>query len=277
MTLAAGTRLGTYEILAPLGAGGMGQVYRARDLRLEREVAVKLLPGALGASPERLAQLEREARMLAGLNHHNIVTLYSVEDEDGLRFLTMELVEGGTLDALIVPGGLPLPRLLELAIALADALVAAHARGIVHRDLKPGNLMLTPEGRLKVLDFGLADRTAAALPEGRTLSSTPTTAALTTPFAGTVPYMAPEQLRGEPAEPTSDLFAVGVLLLSARRAAARAVSKSSARLPQPASATRAWACPSTAQARAKSASRASASRRWPIPFTVSSRVTRSRW
>jgi TolB-like protein/cytochrome c-type biogenesis protein CcmH/NrfG len=212
MSLAAGTRLGTYEVLAPLGAGGMGQVYRARDIRLEREVAVKLLPEALGASPERLAQLEREARMLAGLNHPNIVTLYSVEDEDGLRFLTMELVEGSTLEALVVPGGLPLPRLLELAIPLADALVAAHARGIVHRDLKPGNLMLTPEGRLKVLDFGLADRAALAGPEESTLAAGPTGDAPVSPFAGTLPYMAPEQLRGEPADPASDLFALGVLL-----------------------------------------------------------------
>jgi serine/threonine protein kinase len=212
MSLAPGTRLGTYEVLAPLGTGGMGQVYRALDIRLEREVAVKLLPEALGASPERLAQLEREARTLAGLNHPNIVTLFSVEDEDGLRFLTMELVEGSTLEALVVPGGLPLSRLLELAIPLAEALVAAHARGIVHRDLKPGNLMLTPEGRLKVLDFGLADRAALAGPDESTLAAGPTGDAPVSPFAGTLPYMAPEQLRGEPAAPASDLFAVGVLL-----------------------------------------------------------------
>ncbi len=212
MPLAVGTRLGTYEILAPLGAGGMGQVYRARDIRLGRQVAVKLLPDALAASAPRLDQLEREARTLAGLNHPNIVTLYSLEDENGTRFITMELVEGHTLDALIAPGGLPLARVLELATPLLDALVAAHGRGIVHRDLKPGNLMVTPEDRLKVLDFGLADTVALAAPNDRTLSSEITADAPGSPFAGTVPYMAPEQIRGEPSDARSDLFAVGVIL-----------------------------------------------------------------
>src|SRR5512138_2910941 len=156
MTLALGTKLGPYEILAPLGAGGMGEVYRARDPRLGRDVAVKVLPQAVAASPERLARFEREARTVAGLNHPNIVTLHSVEDEDGIRFLTMELVEGQTLSNLLTPGGLPLVQLLDLAIPLADALVAAHERGVIHRDLKPANVMVTREGRVKVLDFGLA-------------------------------------------------------------------------------------------------------------------------
>src|SRR5467141_4100440 len=156
MPLLPKTRLGTYEILGPLGAGGMGEVYRDRDTRLGREVAVKVLPEAVASSPDRLARFEREARTVAGLNHPNIVTLYSVEDGDGVRFLTMELVEGQTLSNLVTPGGLPLSRVLELSIPLTDALVAAHERGVIHRDLKPGNVMVTREGRVKVLDFGLA-------------------------------------------------------------------------------------------------------------------------
>src|SRR2546427_8120995 len=156
MPLAPKTRLGTYEILGPLGAGGMGEVYRAHDSRLGRDVAVKVLPDAVAFSPDRLARFEREARTVAGLSHPNIVTLFSVEDEDGVRFLTMELVEGQSLDRLVVPGGLPVPRVLDLALALANALAAAHERSVVHRDLKPGNVMVTRDGWVKVLDFGLA-------------------------------------------------------------------------------------------------------------------------
>src|SRR6267142_6853582 len=156
MPLLPGTRIGTYQITGPLGAGGMGEVYRARDTRLGREVAVKVLPASVASNPDRLARFEREARTVAGLNHPNIITLFSVEDESGVRFLTMELVEGQSLDRLVSPGGLPLSRVLELGIALSDALVAAHERGVVHRDLKPANVVVTREGRLKVLDFGLA-------------------------------------------------------------------------------------------------------------------------
>ncbi|HET9233088.1 MAG TPA: serine/threonine-protein kinase, partial [Candidatus Eisenbacteria bacterium] len=155
MPLAAGTRLGAYEIIAPLGAGGMGEVYRARDMRLDRDVALKVLPSEVSMQPDRLARFEREARTIAALNHPNIVVIHSIEAAEGTRFLTMELVEGQTLDHLVV-AGLPLSGVLDLAIPLADALVAAHERGIVHRDLKPANVMVTREGRVKVLDFGLA-------------------------------------------------------------------------------------------------------------------------
>ena len=214
MSLAAGMRLGPYEVLAPLGAGGMGEVYRARDARLGREVAVKVLPAAVASSPDRLARFEREARTVAGLNHPNIVTLHSVEEEGGVRFLTMELVEGRSLDQVVRPGGLPAARVLELAIPLADALVAAHERGVVHRDLKPANVMVTPEGRVKVLDFGVAKLSRIADPD---LADGPPPT-LTAPLSavgqmiGTVPYMAPEQIRGEAVDARTDLFALGIVI-----------------------------------------------------------------
>ncbi|HET9951993.1 MAG TPA: protein kinase [Candidatus Eisenbacteria bacterium] len=222
MPLSPKTRLGTYEIVGPLGAGGMGEVYRAKDLRLGRDVAVKVLPQTVASSPDRLARFEREARTVAGLNHPNIVTLHSVEDEEGIRFLTMELVEGQTLSNLVTPGGLPLSRVLELSIPLTDALAAAHERGVIHRDLKPGNVMVTREGRVKVLDFGLA-KTPEEEEEPRRLEvsqphEAPLEATTFSPLSGagqvlgTLPYMAPEQLRGEPVDARSDLFAVGIIL-----------------------------------------------------------------
>ena len=213
MTLNPGTKLGPYEIVSPLGAGGMGEVYRARDTRLGRDVAIKVLPAGVAADAERLARFEREARTVAVLNHPNIVVLYSVEDEDGVRFLTMELVEGESLDLQVVPGGLPVLRVLELGIALADALAAAHARGVVHRDLKPANVILTREGRVKVLDFGLAK--LASEGEGAldaTQGATFSPLSHVGQVMGTVPYMAPEQVRGEPADARTDLFSLGVLL-----------------------------------------------------------------
>ncbi|HYJ33719.1 MAG TPA: protein kinase, partial [Candidatus Binatia bacterium] len=213
MPFPAGTRLGSYEILTPLGAGGMGEVYRARDIRLGRAVAVKVLPDAVASSPDRLARFEREARTVAGLNHPNIVTLYSVEDEGGVRFLTMELVDGQTLDRMVAPGGLPLARVLEIAIPLTNALAAAHERGVIHRDLKPGNVMMTRDGWVKVLDFGLAKTSQGDLGEGATLGAT-----AESPISGqgqvlgTIPYMAPEQVRGEAVDARSDLFSLGIIL-----------------------------------------------------------------
>jgi len=214
VTLTPGTRLGTYQIVGLLGAGGMGEVYRAQDRRLGRDIAVKVLPADLASSPERLARFEREARTVGGLNHPNIVTLYSVEDADGIRFLTMELVEGQTFSNLIAPGGLPLPKLLDLAVPLADALAAAHERGVIHRDLKPGNVMVTREGRVKVLDFGLAKMMSL---DGAAMevSGAPTVdgpLSVDGQVAGTVPYMAPEQLRGVAVDARSDLFALGIIL-----------------------------------------------------------------
>lgn len=213
MPLTEGTRLGAYEILSPLGAGGMGEVYRARDTRLGRDVALKVLPEAFASDAGRLARFEREARTVAGLNHPSIVVLHSIEEEGGVRFLTMELVEGRSLDRLVPPGGLPLPRVLELSIPLADALVAAHEKGVVHRDLKPANVMVTREGRVKVLDFGLAKpaKENAALDETQALT-------VDSPISGvgqavgTIPYMAPEQIRGEVVDARADVFALGVIL-----------------------------------------------------------------
>jgi len=213
MTLAPGSRLGPYEIVSPLGKGGMGEVWRARDPRLGRDVAIKVLPVDVAGHADRLARFEREAKSVAALNHPNIVTLHSIEEAGGTHFLTMELVEGEPLDRLVAPGGLPLARVLELALPLADALVAAHDKGVVHRDLKPANVMLTKDGRLKVLDFGLAK--LAALDAGPDATVPPT---MESPIStigqvmGTVPYMAPEQIRGEEVDARTDLFAFGVVL-----------------------------------------------------------------
>jgi serine/threonine protein kinase len=213
MALTPSSQLGPYEILARLGAGGMGEVYRARDPRLGREVAIKVLPADVASNRERLERLEREARTVAGLNHPNIVVLYSIEEHDGVRLLTMELVDGQTLASVIVPGGLPLSRLLGLAVPLADALVAAHERGVAHRDLKPGNVMVTREGRVKVLDFGLARMfqpgPALDLTRAETLATPISEAGQ---VVGTVPYMAPEQIRGHAVDASCDLFAFGIIL-----------------------------------------------------------------
>ncbi|MBZ5580276.1 MAG: serine/threonine protein kinase [Acidobacteriia bacterium] len=186
MPLSAGDRLGPYEIIAPLGAGGMGEVYRAKDTKLERHVAIKTLPDALARDPERLARFEREAKVLASLNHPNIAIIHGVED----RALVMELVEGETLK-----GPVALETALDYARQIATALQAAHEKGIVHRDLKPANIMVTPAGVIKVLDFGLAKATEdAAVPgdpmNSPTLTMSPTRAGM---ILGTAAYMSPEQ------------------------------------------------------------------------------------
>ncbi|MGD8896787.1 MAG: protein kinase [Acidobacteriota bacterium] len=211
MALSAGTRLGPYEILEPLGAGGMGEVYRARDPRLKRDVALKVLPEDLASEPERLERFEREAQTLAALNHPHIVTIFSVEEAENLRFLTMELVEGTTLTRATPRGGFPLSRVFPIAIQLTEAVNAAHEKGIIHRDLKPGNVMVMEEDRVKVLDFGLAKLREGV--RGAADTQSPTEPA-TGPgrILGTAPYMSPEQIQGKALDHRSDVFSLGVIL-----------------------------------------------------------------
>ena len=210
----------------------MGEVYRAKDHRLGREIAIKVLPAEVSSRPDRLARFEREARSVAGINHPNVVVLHSVEDQDGVRFLTMELVEGQTLSTLIVPGGLPLAKLLDLAIPMTEALAAAHERGVVHRDLKPGNVMVTREGRLKVLDFGLAKMLdpESPAPDGSMTVTGQTPVSSDGHVLGTVPYMAPEQLRGETVDARSDLFSLGIILYELATGVRPFVGRSSAEI-----------------------------------------------
>jgi serine/threonine-protein kinase len=209
--LAAGTQLGPYQILAPLGAGGMGEVYRARDTRLDREVAVKVLPGHLANDPDRLARFEREAKAVAALSHPNILAIYDCGKEHGFSFAVTELLEGETLRERLTHAPLPWRKAVEIGVALADGLAAAHAKGIVHRDLKPENIFLTADGRVKILDFGLARVELSAPPDAPTGLYQP---APTDPgtVLGTVGYMAPEQVRGQVVDARSDLFALGCVL-----------------------------------------------------------------
>jgi serine/threonine protein kinase/Tol biopolymer transport system component len=214
MALPQGTRLGPYEVLAPLGAGGMGEVYRARDTRLGRVVAIKVLPGDRLADPDSRARFEREARAVAALNHPNIVTLHDVASADGVDFIVMEYVAGKTLDRLIPPHGMPCAEVLRLAIPMADAVARAHAAGIVHRDLKPSNVVVTPDGTAKVLDFGLAkllgpEETTG--PVGRE-AETATAPSLPGRVVGTVGYMSPEQASGRKVDARSDVFSFGTML-----------------------------------------------------------------
>src|SRR3989475_3414525 len=213
MGLSAGTRLGPYEIQAPLGAGGMGEVYRARDTRLGREVAVKVLPGAYSADPERMRRFEQEARAAAALNHPNILAIHDVGTHDGSPYVVSELLDGMTLRERLKGGALQQKKAVEYALDIACGLAAAHAKGIVHRDLKPENLFVTRDGRIKILDFGLAKLTRPdAADTGR--SKAPTVGIDTDPgmILGTAGYMAPEQVRGEPADHRADLFALGAIL-----------------------------------------------------------------
>jgi Tol biopolymer transport system component len=216
VTLAAGTRLGPYEILAPIGAGGMGEVYKATDTRLDRTVAVKVLPQHLSASPEIRQRFEREAKTISQLSHSNICALYDVGNQDGVEFLVMELLEGETLSDRLARGPLPLEQVLRFGTQIADALDKAHRQGIVHRDLKPGNVMITKSG-VKLLDFGLAKAMAAPVPSA--VTSLPTMMGSRSPnlteagtILGTFQYMAPEQLEGKEADARSDLFSFGAVL-----------------------------------------------------------------
>jgi serine/threonine protein kinase len=199
-----------YRINAAIGAGGMGEVYRATDTKLGRDVALKVLPQELTSAPERLARFQREARVVAALNHPNVVTLYSVEESDGIHFLTMELIEGQPLNRLIKGNGLAVERIVQIASALAEALVAAHEKGILHRDLKPANVMVTNEGWVKVLDFGLAKQLGVETADDATLTSAAQTQAGM--VMGTPAYMSPEQVSGRLLDHRSDIFSLGVLL-----------------------------------------------------------------
>jgi TolB-like protein len=212
MTLVPGSRLGPYEIVAPLGAGGMGEVFRAKDPRLGREVAIKVLPTEVAGDPDRLRRFEDEARAASALNHPNILTVHELGREDGTSFLVTELLAGESLRELLARGPLALPKALDLARQLARGLAAAHERGIVHRDLKPENLFLTRDGVAKILDFGLARREASALAEGALADASTRLETAAGTVLGTVGYMAPEQVRGERADARSDLFALGVVL-----------------------------------------------------------------
>ncbi|MGB3563253.1 MAG: protein kinase [Thermoanaerobaculia bacterium] len=207
-----GRTIAHYKILAKLGSGGMGEVWRAVDIELGREVAIKVLPAEMATDADRLERFKREARTVAALNHPNIVTLFSVEDSDGVHFLTMELVEGKRLDEIIPASGLGLDRLFSIAVPLGEALAVAHDKGILHRDLKPANIMVSDDERVKILDFGLAKLLQSEIPEiDATLLQTE---ALTQEgmVVGTVPYMSPEQIEGKPVDHRTDIFSLGVVL-----------------------------------------------------------------
>src|SRR5215471_3779599 len=215
--LTAGARVGPYEVLAALGAGGMGEVYRARDTRLGREVALKIIADGAVLDPERLQRFEQEARLAGSLNHPNLVVVHDVGSEGGAPFLVTELLEGESLRHRLSRGRLPLRTALELGVQLAEGLAAAHARGIVHRDVKPENVFVTSGGRAKLLDFGIAKLTAPRAIEGsrNLLDTTLTPEGLgTRPGAmlGTPGYMSPEQVRGEPVDARTDIFSLGTVL-----------------------------------------------------------------
>ena len=211
--LQSGSHVGSYEILSPIGAGGMGEVYRARDTKLKRDVAIKVLPAEFSRDPERVARAQREAEVLASLNHPHIAQIYGVEESFGARCLVLELVEGETLQGRLRRGAMPPDEALEIARQIAAALEAAHERGIVHRDLRPANVKVTPSGEVKVLDFGLAkaldSKPASDASQSPTLLGEPTAQGV---ILGTTGYMSPEQAKGRPADTRSDIWAFGVVL-----------------------------------------------------------------
>ncbi len=213
MTLASGTRIGAYEILSPIGAGGMGEVYRARDAKLGRDVAIKVLPEAFARDSERMARFEREAKVLASLNHPNIAAIYGFEDSGGVHALVMELVEGPTLAERIGQGPIPLDEALPIAKQICEALEYAHERGIVHRDLKPANIKICREDSVKILDFGLAKAIQGQVEEN--LANSPTLSQMATEagvLLGTAAYMSPEQAKGKSVDRRADIWAFGCVL-----------------------------------------------------------------
>ncbi|PWT90228.1 MAG: hypothetical protein C5B54_07515, partial [Acidobacteria bacterium] len=211
MALSAGTRLGPYQILSPLGVGGMGEVYRAHDSRLDRDVAIKVLPEHLSRDNEALTRFQREAKVVAAMSHPNILTIFDCGTEENISFAVTELLEGETLRTRMMRETLTLSKILEIAVAVAEGLSAAHSKGIVHRDLKPENIFLISDGRVKVLDFGLARWKAGASTNEKV---SPTMDTFTSPgvVVGTIQYMSPEQVRGLPVDARSDIFSFGCLL-----------------------------------------------------------------
>jgi len=215
MTIAAGRRLGSYEVSAPIGAGGMGEVYQAHDTKLGRDVAIKVLPEAFAHDPERLSRFQREAKLLASLNHPNIATIHGLEQSNGTSYLVMELVSGETLaERIKQEGAVPIEEALKIGVQIAEALEAAHEKGVIHRDLKPANVKVTPEGKVKVLDFGLAKAFAGDVVDSNP-SQSPTLSAVATMqgvLLGTAAYMSPEQARGKAADKRTDIWALGCVL-----------------------------------------------------------------
>ncbi|HEY6385303.1 MAG TPA: serine/threonine-protein kinase, partial [Candidatus Acidoferrum sp.] len=213
MPIAAGTRFGPYEIISAAGAGGMGEVYRAKDTRLDRIVAVKVLPSELAHDPEKRQRFEREARSISTLSHPHICTLHDIGHQDGVDYLVLEYLEGETLEQKLEKGSLPIQDVLRYAIDLADALDKAHRQGIIHRDIKPGNIMLTKSG-MKLMDFGLAKLNAETAPIANELTEITSVKKLTAEgtILGTFQYMAPEQLEGREADARTDIFAFGEVL-----------------------------------------------------------------
>ena len=209
MSLKPGVRLGAYEISGVLDAGGMGEVYRAHDARLNRDVAIKILRGDVVPGGHARIRFEREARAVAALSHPNILAIHDVGDQDGRFFLVTELLEGETLRARLERGALPWRKAVEIATAMADGLAAAHAKGIVHRDVKPANIFLTADGQVKILDFGLAKLRE---PADSGESTEAVTLTQSRELVGTVAYMAPEQVAGRPVDARADLFALGCVL-----------------------------------------------------------------
>src|ERR1700693_3620377 len=214
MAILPGRRLGPYEILSAIGAGGMGEVYKARDTRLNRIVAIKVLPAHLADRAELRDRFDREAKTIASLNHPHICTLHDIGRQDGIDYLVMEYLEGETLAQRLVKGALPLEQVLQYAIEISDALDKAHRKGVTHRDLKPGNIMLTKSGT-KLLDFGLAKLKQVVAPANVPLSELPTAKDPLTAqgsIVGTMQYMAPEQLEGKEVDARTDIFAFGVVV-----------------------------------------------------------------
>src|SRR5580658_49195 len=223
LPLSAGTKLGPYEVVSLIGSGGMGEVYKARDARLGRDVAIKVLSNSIANESERLKRFEQEARAVAALNHPNILTIYEIETHDGNPYLVSELLEGETLQHRLRDGALGVRKALDIAVQAANGVAAAHDKGIIHRDLKPANIFITADGRVKILDFGLAKLTQPETSPDVTQTNAPEAGPVTEEgvVLGTVGYMSPEQVRGKPADARSDIFALGTILyemLSGKRA-----------------------------------------------------------